>query len=515
MTFDPNKYQIDVFDFIREQVSRMTEAPLTHINSMGLAENKPLKFAGIYHAVVEAVAGSGKTRTIVEALQVIPRHLEVAFVAFNKHIAEELKKRAPSNVRVMTTHSMGLMAITKAFNFRPQVDDKKVYQIIKSMFLTDYMQVSEEQVQYFSPIIKQLVALMKATLMPVEEKSIRELMAHYSVDFNNEEDIPLLFDMVSKILGRCKADVKTIDFDDMIWMPVIYNMPMPKYDFIFIDEAQDLNKAQTEMILKAIKPTGTIVAVGDRHQSLYGFRGADTESIPNLISRLKAAVLPLSITYRCPKKVVEMAKKFVPEIEAAPHAKEGIFAEVGVSDMIERIKPGDMVVCRYNAPLVRPAYMLLSKGIKVTIRGRDIGEGLLALIRKLDPSNMEDFYAKLGKWLNKEMERCRRTEASPESVQDKYDVLQTLAEDCDEVIQITRKINSIFSDNGSEIVFSSIHRAKGLEADNIWILFPNLMPSKYAKRHDSSPNPMWEFDQEENCQYVATTRPKEALYHVE
>ncbi len=483
MSFIPSKYQEAIFDFIQH---------------------------GTGHGVVEAVAGSGKTKTIELGLNYIPRDKTVCFVAFNKHIAEELKRRAPSNVRAMTLHSMGFQAILNSSlypqGFRPELDNGKVYGILDALFQTEFMQLSQEQVDDIRVTIKKLVSLLKATLCPVNKESIIYLMERYGID-NEVEDLDLLTSITTRTMNLCKTQINTIDFDDQIWYPIVYNMQCWQYDFVFIDECQDFNKSQIELALKAVKSGGRIVAVGDRYQSLYGFRGADVEAVPRMIERLSAKTFPLSTTYRCPKSHVKLAKRFVPDIEAAEWAEEGEITEISQDKLTEHVKPNDMIICRYNAPLVRPAFKLIRAGFKVVIRGRDIGEGLLTLIRKLKVNSMQEFLNKLDKWMRREKAKLIATGKCPEPVVDKYDCLMALTEDCDTLQQLTTKIKTIFSDDNAAVTFSSIHRAKGLESERVFILFPELMPSQYAVRD-------WEIQQEWNCQYVAYTRSKKSLFLV-
>jgi len=92
---------------------------------------------GTGHTVVKAVAGSGKTTTIVEALGHIPSGCRTLFVAFNKSIAEELKKRAPLGVEVSTLHSYGLKTITRALG-RLRIDAHRVDDIAKAMHGDEY-----------------------------------------------------------------------------------------------------------------------------------------------------------------------------------------------------------------------------------------------------------------------------------------------------------------------------------------------------------------------------------------
>lgn len=84
------------------------------------------------HTMVDAVAGSGKTTTILEAMKSVPEGCSVLFVAFNKSIATELAKRAPAGVDVSTLHALGLKACARALG-RPRIDGDKAKEIARAV----------------------------------------------------------------------------------------------------------------------------------------------------------------------------------------------------------------------------------------------------------------------------------------------------------------------------------------------------------------------------------------------
>ena len=98
----------------------------------------------------------------------------------------------------------------------------------------------------------------------------------------------------------------------MIWLPLMLNLPLDQYDYVCVDEAQDLSPTQLALAIKAWNGTGTFIAVGDRHQSIYAFAGASSRSIDEIIEKINAVEMDLPICYRCPRLVVEEAANIYP-----------------------------------------------------------------------------------------------------------------------------------------------------------------------------------------------------------
>ena len=473
--FIPNEHQLKVFDFIKNEIG---------------------------HCVVEAVAGSGKTLTILKALNIIDSKKKCAFVAFNAHIAEELKSKAPRHVDVRTLHSLGLKAVTDTFG-DVMVDGSKVYKILRSETEGfDDWKIRSSVVSHANKII----GLLKANLLEPSSDNIDDIIMYHNMERPNYS---YMNDLIRKVFVISVNQTSVVDFDDMIFLPGWLDLTCKKYDYVMVDEAQDLNKAQLHLVLASIKKGSRIIAVGDRNQSIYGFRGADVDSIPKIIEKLGATVLPLDITYRCPKSHVAYAQKFVPEIHAAPDAKEGKVISETYSDFYEAVQENDLVLCRNNSPLLSPCMNLIQQGRKASIRGREIGKDLISLIKSLKAKNLDALYSAVEMWEADQFVKYRQKNQNPQAIEDKAQCLLILINGAgvDNVSELIKYIETLFSDDKAEVVFSSIHKAKGLEADNVFILEPNLMPSQYAKQG-------WEMQQEANVEYVAITRAKENLHFV-
>ncbi len=475
--FKPSLYQQAIFDWITD----------------GTGKN----------LVVEAGAGSGKTTTGVMALELLNPALHIAFIAFNSHIVKELKARAPQHVNVMTYHSLGYRQCRTAWGNEIIIDEDKVRKIL--------LNIIDKKTHWalYTPICR-IVSLVKANLLGTSIEELQQIVDHHGIELNGDQE--LIFAAVQLAVEVCAEQTNVIDYDDMCWLPIVHDLKSPKYDFMFVDEAQDTNKNQIQLALRAVKKTGRIVAVGDRNQSLYGFRGADVDAIPNLISSLDADTLPLSITYRNPTSIVDLVNSEFPDIplEASDFAKPGTIMTITESEATRMYKAGDMVLCRCNAPLVGPAFELIRNGVKAIIRGRDIGKNLMNLIDKFSAEDVGELMKLMEKYREKEVKKLVDAEKNQQaqSLEDKIDTVVALADGCDRIYEIETKIKTIFSDHSEGVVFSSVHKAKGLEAERVYILEPDLMPHPMAKKS-------WEMTQELNIKYVAYTRSLDTLVFVE
>lgn len=262
-----------------------------------------------------------------------------------------------------------------------------------------------------------------------------------------------------------------------------------------------------------------MLAIGDPHQAIMGFAGADCESMSRLQDRMAASArsgltLPLSTTFRCPTAHVELAQTLVPHITARPDALPGTVAVLGLTEIAKLAKPPDLIISRRNKMLTGLAFKLILQGVPCLVRGRDIGKGLLDLVYRLRPDDLDDLLAKLDSYRLKEvacLDRRCASESAYQHLEDRVGTLEEIAKQSQTVAQVEDFLRNIFSDdsNAAKVTLSSIHRAKGLEADTVFILDTAKLPLEHPRQKP------WEKVQENNLAYVAMTRAKQALYFAE
>lgn len=473
---------------------------------------------GTGHGIIVAVAGSGKTTTLVELLTRIPSQTRTLFTSFSSESVSEIKRRVHERFRISpihialemrTLHSLGFDVLRT--NYRTiKRDDKLMYVFSKDEVLIraatvhgGRMRTTREMQQS----IAQVVSMAKATLPNVDDiTALYELIDRYNIDFDAEYEWAL--QLIPEILRACQRYTQFCDFDDMIYLPAIMAVPqMPKFDLILCDEAQDLNAAQIQLLLKVLAPQGRVIAVGDDRQSLYAFRGSNSDAMDMLRESLSAKLLPLSITYRCPTEHVALAQRIVPHIQARPSAPRGLVRKICESDLLDEVQPGDMVICRTNAPLVSLALSMIARGQKAKVQGRDIGASLRRLIERVRGGNLQEMISRLDDLKQRELFKLEKRNASALHLQaatDRFDTVRAILEKTRSIEEVIQIVEDVASERGDGVIFSSIHRAKGLEADSVYFLYPDKIPHPLAKRD-------YELMQEHNAIYVGLTRSKHEL----
>ena len=262
-----------------------------------------------------------------------------------------------------------------------------------------------------------------------------------------------------------------------------------------------------------IKPGGRLIAVGDPHQAIYGFRGADSEAMGRIKEEFDCQELPLSVSYRCPQAVVRAAQEFVEGIETFDGAPEGKVENLSKFPPLEDFTNRDTILCRNTAPLVETAFHLIRNKKPCKILGRDIGVGLENLIKKMRAKDVDGLIDKLMAYQNREIAQhvSKGREDKAQAVGDKVETLMVLIDNLDEdnrtIEGLVASIQNLFTDNGKGMLtLSTIHKAKGLEWPKVYILGRHdFMPSKWARK-------AWQKQQEYNLIYVAYTRSQQELY---
>jgi DNA helicase-2/ATP-dependent DNA helicase PcrA len=492
--------------------------------------------------ILEAVAGSGKTTSIVSPLHELYKTTKKKFalIAFNRSIANELAARLtdleiPQDRGLAgTCHSFGLAAYKKLDIKWVKVDGKKMVNLTDQYFNEQFRLPAE-----MNGMCRKLVSLAKQAGAGIDELG-------FSID-NDEKWMELVYqhDVVQTegidpfevvkhartLLLRSIRQLNIIDFDDMIYMPLLKNVTFDQYDFVMLDEAQDTNPVRRLMAMRMLrtvdgslngKVIGRLCAVGDRRQAIYGFTGADADSLDRIREATNAVEMPLTVCFRCDRKIVEFAQQWNPVIRPFSGAKDGEVSSMTAAEFIEKngVTNKDVMLCRNTKPLIEMAFALIRKGTAVYVEGRDIGEGLKALAGRWKVKNLEVLVDRLNAWKERELTKAeeKKNDGRKQYIEDQYDTLMVFVNICRSknlttVNDVMNEINYIFRDTKEGerpdcFTLSTIHKSKGREWETVyWLDRVGTLPSKYAKQ-------AWQIGQENNLCYVAATRAKHRLVEV-
>jgi len=473
------------------------------------------------HLIVEALAGAGKSTTALECVKYLPQK-SVLFTAFNRRIADELVERMPqaprgSVFKAMTFHAMGLKIVSSQkvwpkFEVNAQATEKLVNETIEHHADRVGFAVRRAAVKLLRQV-KEMTTAKHALVGPTTALGhTYDLFAKLSPD-----EIPQCVRIVQAayLRGHEQITQRTeIDFVDMVWLPTVLGLvPPSRYQVVVVDEAQDLSFPQFELIKSLVAPGGRLFAIGDRNQELYGWRGAAGDQVWRQLKEMGAQSMPLTTTFRCGQAIVAEAQKLVPALRARPDAPEGRVRSlpfVKVPDELKDWSISTFVLSRNNADLLHTALALWQEQIEFQlVAGQEIIQPLVEIVDRLDKSTPERFTASLTTWYTVEMKKAEAAHASAwaDRVEQQFAIL-TIMPGYVEPRKITAVLKSLLEPKVTAISLSTVHKAKGLEADRVYLLKQTF--ARYQEWRREPP------DQEElNCEYVAVTRARVDLIWVD
>ena len=489
--------------------------------------------------IIEAVAGSGKTFTIIEMIaEIVLSYIasgtrpsrRIALMAFNAKVAKELTDRIFQRglsawVTVGTVHKFGKDAFELSYP-KPKIDERFKPKIPT---LLDPLLKAHRLDWKLSKVFQTAISLARDTgigiLLPNNTTSWKDLIEKHDIAFDEDKvSLSLFITLCQDVLVKSNSIKSQIDFSDMIYLPLLENLPFPQFDFVFIDEAQDTNATRREVAKRMLKPNpegaldgGRLITVGDRHQAIYGFTGADNDALDIIKSEFSSHYLPLSVCFRCSQSVISHARQLVNHIHPKLNAVEGSVTRIKEVEWKKALplRPSlsrEAILCRKNAPLISLAFQLLRDGTPCRIEGRDVGEQLISLCKKSKAHDKPSLTSWLSSHLRQQQQKL--TPYAFEVLQDKVSCITSVIS-----LPIIRsledfysQIKALFSDYDPtappRLTLSSVHKSKGLEWPTVHLLGRNAwMPSPFATQE-------WMQDQETNLTYVAITRAQINLIEV-
>lgn len=523
------------------------------------------------HGIIDAVAGAGKTTTIMECARFVQDKNDILFCAFNNSIAGDIskkfKKKDLHEVTVKTLHALGrnILDVNNNSGYPIKLQDNKYRELLNNQDIITTIRPYVEKIirlngydldPFEDPkkfALNNLVHRIKTRLLEINQKfratltkdditDFKDLVIHYGI-FNDteiakkyfQEELNNYFECHKILLNEGNSfSEKTmiIDFTDMLYLPFKWSLnPTKKFGFLFIDECQDLSKSQLAIALKYGKSTGRILAVGDPSQSIYGFTGADIESFNNVKKWTQAVELPLTTCFRCPIQVIDLARNIRKDI-VGNNQNQGNIIKISFDDIVKIAKPGDLIISRFRDPIVLLVFSFIDKNIKVHVHEDEAREiineikiifkheelnmyisGNFAHLKKTVSNRWKWIITKNAEAITDSAERKIFIDNEMHNLEQKLNFLNKKYElwksECNTLLDILQKIKDFISAPSDSIKLSTIHRAKGLENNCVFILNFDELPYQRLQQKN------WEKIQEINLKYVALTRTLDTLYLIE
>lgn len=440
-----------------------------------------------------------------------------------------------------------------------KLDNLKPYKIIEDIMYSSGRRYDFTEKMFYSENYVSLYNLARLTRTDMSDPdAVEKLCDEYNlfVDYENEFERPSAIRMSNMLELIDAADFNifesehTIDFTDMLYITYtkINNKEwqVPPYGFftnIMVDEAQDISLLQTAFLRFIKRKGGRYIFVMDEHQAIYSFAGGNSQSfkaIPKLFAPVKEFDLP--ICYRCPKSHLKRVnRQFDIPIQPRPNAPEGKIFTIEKYEVTNLAKAGDMVIARKNKWLTDVILALAKNGTPIYMQDKEMVETIKRTIIKQKSKNLQSLRDKLENVvkkynqkvqdiiLNADIESRGGNEApnTESDVEKRVQITSTNAkiDNIEFIIDVLNDYMKKYKDNTPDdflryidkllnttdphncVRLTSVHKAKGLEANNVFVL-------NEAKVCVDPRNSWEQNEQEKNLSYISITRAKNNLYLV-
>lgn len=447
---------------------------------------------------LEACAGSGKTATLRLLSESTKR--SGLYMAFNREIQQEAARSFPQNVACKTSHGLAFAQVGRIYARRlaPKAPRLTPKVLAQGLGLPSYIDGF-----YQDQVASLLIQAMRRFCHSGDPEIA---LNHIPPILGDEAKAYELSRVVQRYLKRCwetlmdERSALTVEHDMYLKKWALQD-PDPPASFILFDEAQDANALQLHMLERWQSKGAQIVAVGDRYQQIYSWRGA-----VNAMSRFEAKHnLALTRSFRYGQDIADLASSILGRYREAQFLIEG---EPSIDSTIytdpEEAPEAQALLCRTNAYLLQEVLFGLSRGRKPSVAGgvKDITQmlkGTMELQYGRHPASWPEFssFSTFD-----ELVQYAQTEEGQD-----LGVLMKLIEDYEisALLDVLRDVEKIKSED-ADLTLSTAHKSKGLEWDSVCLASDFVAPLKA----DGQAHPRWS-DEEAHLLYVAVTRAKRHL----
>lgn len=484
-------------------MQRLTEEQLAIINSTG-------------NIRINAVAGSGKTTTIIEYAASRPPHSRILLIAFNRSVkleaAKKIAARGLSNVQVETAHSLAFGNVVPG-RYKLKAQSYKIPEIVDILGLNGD---GERHMEYIvaNHIQKFLTYFCNSAKLKVQDLNYLDIVTDKAAKAFVKTNYAMIEHGTRLLLAKMdRAEIEIIH--DFYLKKFQLSAPSLPYDYILFDEGQDASEVMLDIFLQQ---SGTKVIVGDTHQQIYGWRHA-----VNSLEKTDFNIYHLSSSFRFPQEIAQFAENILQWKNRYEEISPVMIKGLG-SETREVTKA---TIARTNLGLLLKAieYITDNRKIKgIYFEGNinsytyaDDGASLYDVLNlhTNKPDKIRDKLIQSMKNLDDLEDYIEKTEDVQLSI-----MVEIVREYGDEIYDLLKTLKNLHVEDDkkstADMIFSTVHRAKGMEYNVVNLVDDFMTEDKLdkqilAQKGNGEPLNIARLTEEINLLYVAATRAKNVL----
>lgn len=479
------------------------------------------------NVLVDSVAGSGKTTLALTTTNLIYSKIDktakILYACFNKSIKEEMQSRLYSanifNTETNTLHSIGLRALKK-LNKPVVINAYKMKDVNKRMIEKAKLDPKYKKTKnktfwsYLFHITNIFEFSRYDGSMSFEYNSSLELYEEQSTSINwTIYDEVMLMDLYN-IYVECYKDLTfgtdelVVDFTDMIYLPISLNINLNQnIKYMIMDEVQDFNRLQHIFVDKIMRDSNVkqFIAVGDPKQSIYGFAGSNPRLFTRFLEKPSTVRMSMTNNFRCGYNIINYANSVYNNLQTVT-TNAGFVNEAAT---VQDVSKGSLVIARKISTLLKGFFSLLSIGMPVSLKDENVFGTITGILNKHPGDYIPELIENLHYIVQDAKDPTFGDPIEAYKLQEELDILVMINDYTNfgalhkkDIVKRLKEIADVEPEGF--ITMCSIHKAKGLEADEVTIINIGEIPLESAKTP-------FQIDQEYNLKYVALTRAKDVL----
>lgn len=461
---------------------------------------------------INAVAGSGKTTTIIEYAKTRPRNSRILYLAFNKSVKVDASKKFISkgitNVQVETAHSLAYKNIVFKHKYKVKGQGCKTHEIVELLNLQGN---GEEHAEFIiaNHINKFIAYYCNSNCLQIEDLNYLDII----IDPKAKKFVRSVYSYIKTQTIRLlqKMDSGEIEITHDFYLKKFHlSNPKLSFDYILFDEGQDASPAMLDIFLKQ---TATKIIVGDTHQQIYSWRFA-----VNSLEQVDFKTYYLSTSFRFCQRVADLAMTI---LQWKAHFSS--YSPIPITGK------GNNKTCLTKAVLARTNLGLLLKAIEYVIDKEmvnriyfegnihsytyaDDGASLYDVLNLYNGKNhlIRDKLIRKMKSLQELIDYVDKTEDMQLGIM--INIVEKYGNEIPTIIQtIKSKHVADGEKDAAEMIFSTVHRSKGMEYDSVELVNDFITETTVLKLKEEAKknvlNTTW-INEEINLFYVALTRTR-------